>query len=289
VPVVAQAPPLSLAPTVISPDGDGVDDALLIGYTLEQPSAVTLEVLAPDGTTVATLLADAHLPAGSQSARWAAEGPGGLVADAIYTVRLRVTDALGQIAERSGTVAVIRAVRKLRLSRLVVGRNAAVTATWQQTAQASLTGELASAHTRSPASLIAVVTEPGPQAFELDAARLSALPDGTYTFVLRAQTAVGEQVLSAPFRVDRRPPAVRFVRLRVRGRSAFLVVRLSEAVTVRVIAGARIVVPRRPRAAGLNGFRFRLPAGVPARVRLQLLDPAGNAARAGPFRPSEKL
>ena len=78
------------------------------------------------------------------------------------------------------------------------------------------------------------------------------------------------------------------MRLRVRGRSAFLVVRLSEATTVRVLAGARVVVPRRPRAAGLNGFRFRLPAGVPAKLRLQLVDPAGNAARAGPFRPARR-
>ena len=78
------------------------------------------------------------------------------------------------------------------------------------------------------------------------------------------------------------------MRLRVRGRSAFLVVRLSEATTVRVLAGARVVVPRRPRAAGLNGFRFRLPAGVPARLRLHLIDPAGNSARAGPFRPTRR-
>ena len=53
---------------------------------------------------------------------------------------------------------------------------------------------------------------------------------------------------------------------------------------MRVLAGARVVVPRRLHRAGLNGFRFRLPAGVPPRFRLQLVDPAGNAARAGPFR-----
>ena len=73
------------------------------------------------------------------------------------------------------------------------------------------------------------------------------------------------------------------MRLRLSGRSAFLVVRLSEAGTVRVVAGARVVVPRRPRAGGLNGFRFRLPPGVPARLRLQLVDRAGNIGRAGPF------
>ena len=138
-----------------------------------------------------------------------------------------------------------------------------------------MAGDLVSASARAPAALIASVMEPGPRSLVLAAAELAALPDGAYTLALRAQTAVGEQVLRATFRLDRKRPAARFVRLRVRGRSAFLVVRLSEATTVRVRAGARVVVPRRPRAAGLNGFRFRLPAGVPAKIRLELVDPAG--------------
>jgi hypothetical protein len=65
----------------------------------------------------------------------------------------------------------------------------------------------------------------------------------------------------------------------------FMVARLSEAASLRVVAGSRSVVARRLHKAGLNGFRFRLPAGVPARFRFQLEDPAGNSARAGPFSP----
>ena len=76
-PAVASAPPLSLAPAVISPDGDGADDSLAIGYTLAAPSTVKLDVLAPDGTTVDTLVPDAQLPAGGQSARWGGEGLAG--------------------------------------------------------------------------------------------------------------------------------------------------------------------------------------------------------------------
>jgi hypothetical protein len=175
-------------------------------------------------------------------------------------------------------------VRKLRLSRSDVGRNGAVTASWQQTQEATLSGDL-SAGSRAPASLIAAVIEPGPQTFRLTAGQLAAMPDGTYSFVLRARTAVGEQTLRASFRLDRRPPSAHLMRLHVSGRKAFLVVRLPEAATVRVLAGSRVVVARKLRRAGLNGFRFRLPAGVPARLRLQLTDPAGNSARAGPFRP----
>jgi hypothetical protein len=117
----------------------------------------------------------------------------------------------------------------------------------------------------------------------LDGARLAALPDGGYTVVLRGRTAVGEQELRMSFRLDRHPPLARLVRLRLSRRSAFLVVRLSEASTVRVLAGARVVVPRKLRAAGSNGFHVRLPAGVPPRLRLQLSDRAGNPATAGPF------
>jgi N-acetylmuramoyl-L-alanine amidase len=285
-PEVVEAPPLSLAPALISPDGDGADDTLAIGYTLPGPSAVTLDVIAADGTTAATLVTDAQLSAGGQSARWSGEGLAGVVADGTYTVRLLVRNALGQTAERSGAVTVVRAVRKLRLSRSAAGRNDPVIVSWQQTSQASVTAELSSPRVREP--LLNAVLTPGPQSFTLDAGRLAAFPDGTYVFDLHGQTAAGTQLLRASFRLDRRPPTVRFVRLRVRGRSAFLVVRLSEAVTVRVLAGARVVVPRRPRAAGLNGFRIRLPAGVPPRLRLQLVDPSGNSARAGPFRAKKR-
>jgi hypothetical protein len=282
-PTTVQAPPFSLSTNVISPDGDGVDDGTVIDYTLPGPSTVTIEIAAPDGTVAATLVSALTLPAGGQSARWGGEGPAGIVADGIYTVRLTVTDALGQVAERSQTVSVIRALRKLKLSRTDVGRNGAVTASWQQTQQATLSGDL-STGSRAPSALIAAVIEPGPQTFRLTSGQLAAMPDGAYAFVLRARTAVGEQILRASFRLDRRPPSAHFVRLRVNGRRAFLVVRLSEAAIVRVLAGARVVGARKLRRAGLNGFRLRLPAGVPSRLRLQLVDPAGNSARAGPFR-----
>ena len=270
---------------MFSPDGDGVDDGAVIGFTLPGPSTVTLDVATADGTPVATLIDAAALPAGGQSARWGGEGASGIVADGIYTVRLTVTDALGQVAERSETVTMIRAVRKLKLSRDAVGRHGGVTARWQETQPATLAGDFSSGRSRSPASLPPDVAQPGPQSLKLTAAQLAALRDGTYTFVLRAQTAVGVQVLKASFRLDRRPPSVRVVRLRVHGRSVLMVARLSEAATVRVVAGARIVVRRRLHRAGLNGFRFRLPAGVPPRFRLQLEDPAGNSSRAGPFSP----
>ena len=88
-PAVAQAPPLSLAPAVISPDGDGADDSLAIAYTLAEPATVRLDVLAGDGTARRRRSwRDAQLPAGGQSARWGGEGLAGLVADGTTRVRL---------------------------------------------------------------------------------------------------------------------------------------------------------------------------------------------------------
>jgi hypothetical protein len=177
---------------------------------------------------------------------------------------------------------VVRAIRKLRLSRFAVRRGAPVIVSWQQTQPATVDASVGSARARAPALLAGELTA-GPQSSTLDAARLNALPDGTYTVAVRARTPAGEQVLRASFKLDRGAPTARLVRFRRGKRSAFLVVRLPEAATVRVIAGARVVVARRLRAAGLNGFRFHLPAGVPPRVRLQLVDRAGNAGSAGPF------
>ena len=149
-PAVATAPPLSLSPAVISPDGDGADDKLDIAYNLSAASTVRLDVLAADGSTVDTLVPDAQLAAGGQSARWGGESLAGIVADGVYTVRLTVTDAAGQVAERSGTVTVVRAVRKLRLSREAVRGNVPLIVSWQQTAQATVDGMLVSSRLAAP-------------------------------------------------------------------------------------------------------------------------------------------
>jgi hypothetical protein len=153
-----------------------------------------------------------------------------------------------------------------------------VIVSWQQTA---LAREIEHQLAAQPPSAPFRADSPGPQIYTLDAARLAARRTAP-TPASERQTAVGEQVLRV-FKLDRSSPTVRLVRFRRGKRSACLVVRLPEAATVRVIAGARVVVARRLRSAGLNGFRFRLPAGVPPRLRLELVDRAGNAGRAAPF------
>ena len=200
-------------------------------------------------------------------------------------MRLRVTDALGRVAERSGTVTVVRAVRKLKLSREAAGRNASVTALWQQTQPAELSAELSTPRADDTGAAAAARDRARVRSRStLPAAWLATLPDGTYTFALHARTAVGEQVLRESFKLDRHPPVARLVRFRVRGRKVFLAVRLSDAGTVRVLRGSA----RRRAAPAARGGAQRLPlpaaAGVPARLRLDLRDAAGNTARAGPYR-----
>ena len=172
-------------------------------------------MLAADGTAVDTPVPETKLAAGGQSARWGGESLAGIVADGIYTVRLTVTGASGQVAQRSGTVTVVRAIRKLRLSRLAARGNVPVIVSWQQTAQAAVDVSLVSAHVPAPLELMSAEVPPGAGAFTIDAARLSALEDGGYTVLVGARTAVGEQDLRIALKLDRHPPLARLVRLRV--------------------------------------------------------------------------
>ena len=101
---VATAPPLALAPAVISPDGDGADDTL--DDRLHARGARGRHARGRRAATrrrSQTLVAGVQLPAGGQSARWGGEGLAGIVADGIYTVRLHLVDGAGQVAERSGS------------------------------------------------------------------------------------------------------------------------------------------------------------------------------------------
>ena len=124
-PAIAQAPPLSLAPAVISPDGDGADDALAIGYTLAAPGRRHARRRSrPDGTTVGDAGRRRAAPGRRPERALGRRGPRPASSPTASTrVRLHIVDATGQVAERTRQVAVIRAVRKLRLSRAAVGRN----------------------------------------------------------------------------------------------------------------------------------------------------------------------
>jgi flagellar hook assembly protein FlgD len=86
-------------PAVISPNGDGIDDTLTAAFALNGPGQVSVTVLAPDGSTVATLFSGA-LGSGTYSYSWDGHMPDGSTApDGHYQVLVSVTDALGTVTQ----------------------------------------------------------------------------------------------------------------------------------------------------------------------------------------------
>jgi hypothetical protein len=74
----------SATPAVISPNRDGVQDAVTVSFELAQPSQATLQVLS--GATVVATLLDTTVAAGApQTASWSGPAP-----DGTYTIQLTV-------------------------------------------------------------------------------------------------------------------------------------------------------------------------------------------------------
>ena len=188
------------------------------------------------------------------------------------------------MAQRSGTVTVVRAIRKLRLSRRAAGRDAScdrLVAADAASDPDGLAGLIAgrALHRSWPPTIPA-----GPQTFTVDAARLGRAAGRHLHLVLRAQTAVGEQVLRASFKLDRRRTdrAVGALRgctgavpswscgCRTRRRCACSPARESSC------RGGRAL---RASTASASGC----PPACRRACACNLVDSAGNAGRAGPF------
>ena len=82
----------AVAPTALSPNGDGINDSASISFNLAVPALAWLQVLR-GGTELASLIAG-ELPAGPQAAVWE-----GRARDGEYRLRLMITDATGPVAQ----------------------------------------------------------------------------------------------------------------------------------------------------------------------------------------------
>jgi flagellar hook assembly protein FlgD len=83
----------SASPKVFSPDGNGRADTLGIGYELDRPATVRVQVRR-NGEALRTLLAQSQ-GAGSHDVQWNGRANGGRVADGSATVVVRARTALG--------------------------------------------------------------------------------------------------------------------------------------------------------------------------------------------------
>ena len=92
-----------MLPAAISPNGDGIADALTYAYSLTTPADVVVTATRRGAPPVT--LAAAALPAGDTVAAWAAtDADGTPVADGTYTLAVRATNGVGTVTQSTRVV-----------------------------------------------------------------------------------------------------------------------------------------------------------------------------------------
>ncbi len=103
---------LAVAPPVLSPDGDGIDDALNVSYTLTTRASVTATVVDATGAAVATPFAAQQQGARRQSFAYPADG----LADGSYTLAISAAGDDGRMSRLEASFDVDRTLSGLALS-----------------------------------------------------------------------------------------------------------------------------------------------------------------------------
>jgi hypothetical protein len=202
----------AVTPTVLSPNGDGVDETASLAYKLVRPSAVTATLTGPDGASLIldqTVEGEVRVP-GTYPFTWAGADPltGAAYPEGKWTWTVAATDDLGRVSTATRTFSLNRTLSGVGVRPAFVRlppRGAAVTVTFSltQPANAALRVETASGVTvrtlRKP-SLGA-----GAQSIVWD----GRLPHGTlvhsgrYVARVIATNPVGTAQLAKPFVVRR--------------------------------------------------------------------------------------
>jgi hypothetical protein len=261
---------VSATPSTFTPNGDGIDDATTIVYTLGAAATVTATTTGPDGG-VATIFTGAQT-AGEQRFAWAADG----LPDGIYRISLTATAGAATV---TGTVDVVvtRTLSSFRAPRPAFSPNADGRAdrfpvSFSLAAPAEVKLRILR-DGRWIATPFAGPLQPGQQSLEWDGSkRIGRALAGTYEVELTVADAVGTVTRRQPFAVDLAPPTLGLITRRP------LRVRVSEPGELVVRAGGRRVVVKAARAGIV-----RLPVDLPASV--QAWDLAGNVARAVRYAP----
>jgi hypothetical protein len=168
---------LSVQPPVISPDGDGIADALTISYTLTARAAVTATISDLNGAVVATLFSDQLQGARTQSFPYAAPG----LADGLYSLTIAAVGEDGRSGSVQATFAIDRTLSGLTLSTAALSPNGdgaddSLGIAFSLSAAAEVTVQVE----QNGAALATVFSgslEPGPQQLVWDG---GGLADGSY-------------------------------------------------------------------------------------------------------------
>jgi hypothetical protein len=191
---------LTLAPGVISPDGDGIEDATTISYSLAVRADVTATVTDTAGTVVASLFTHQLQGAKRQSFPYGAEG----LADGVYLVTISATAEDARTAQATATFAVDRTLSGLALTTSVLtpngdGSDDTLGIGFTLAAAAEVTVQIEQAGTVI-APVFTGSLPAGPSQFSWDGTTPTGPAlDGTYEAVVLVNGAFGETRHAATF------------------------------------------------------------------------------------------
>ena len=224
-------------PSGFTPNGDGLTDATLVGYSLGAPATVTIDLRAEDGAYLATLFTGPR-PAGPQSFRW----DGGAYPDGRYQIVVTARGRGGRQLTATTPVLVSRTlsgymVVPTALSPNADGRNDSAALSFNLSVPALAQLDLLRG-TTPLTSLVSGQLPAGPQAVAWD----GRAPDGVYRLALTITDAIGPVTQEYKVQVDRRAPVLKRVSKRP------LRVSLSEPARVTFLADGVPLTFRRPKA-----------------------------------------
>jgi len=196
-----------LPASVISPNGDGVDDTLSLAYKVVRPSRVTAAIVGPD---VRTVVADGPVGPGTQTFTFDGKGSDGApLPEGGYRFTVSATDDAGRTTTAERAFALNDTLGSLTLStttaRLGAGNRSALTAAFTLAHPATVTAVVATRTGVVVRTLFKGALDPGPQQLVWDgrdaAGRLAF--GGAYVVQVQAANSIGHVELDQPFRAVR--------------------------------------------------------------------------------------
>jgi hypothetical protein len=201
---VYAAPP---ATTVLSPNGDGVDDTQSFSYKVLRPSQVTATIVGPDGSTQ-TLASDAEQP-GIHTLPWSGQTAAGTPAvEGSWTFQVTATDDTGRTTTATRAFSVNDTLGALQVTpaaaHLAPGTTAA-TASFQLAHPATVTATVETRTGVVIATLLMGKLQSGPQQIPWDGhtGTGSLAYTGAYQMHVVAANSIGTVSLTAPFTARR--------------------------------------------------------------------------------------
>jgi flagellar hook assembly protein FlgD len=255
---------LKLAPTIVSPNGDGRGDQAKVTYRLSAPATVTAQVQDSTGVPLATVFQGTR-PAGKQQLSWS---PASLP-DGWYKLALTAAAGAKQVSTSTRfwvdrTLAATKAAPAFSPNGDGVLDTDAIGFTLVNPAHVEVRVLKGS---QVVASLLTADLPAGLQKLTWNGA---GLPDGRYALAVSTTDSLLTVTQTAPLTIDRKPPTLRLVSL------STLVFRASEPgrLVLAVNGRWRVVDVRRA------GLVHVAPRGRVLRLTAYLVDLAGNKGRA---------